>query len=120
MDGLAVPTTRRREDIAPVQRRLEQLLEYEGIPLGALVQEVAEIGLHRGVFEYLADHSGDATRRQRLELDLLGHAGALPSLDQGKERMAPIELIAAISDNQQDPGSAPHPAGPGRRTRPAS
>src|SRR5207237_9299114 len=119
VNGFAVPTTRGREDIATVQRRLEQLLEHEGIPLGPLVEKVAEICLDRGVLEDGADHARDAAGRQRLQLDQLGDAGALPALNQRKEWVPPIELIAAVGDEQQHPGPTAQPAGAAAEAVPA-
>ena len=110
MNGLAIPAARREKDVTPIERRLEQLLEDEGVAFGTVVEEIAELGLHRGVVEDGTDHAGHVAGRQRLQVDDLGDAASLPALDQGPERMPPVQLVIAIGRQQEYPTAAAQPA----------
>ena len=81
-DRLAVPTAGSREDIASIERHLEQLFEDERIALGPLVKEVAQIRFDRRVVKDRADHLPHPAGRQGLEIHHFGGTRSLPTLDQ--------------------------------------
>ena len=63
MDGLAIPAARSEKDVTLIERRLQQLLEDEGVAFGSLVQKITEVGLDRCVVEDGTDHASHAARR---------------------------------------------------------
>ena len=63
MDGLAIPAARSEKDVTLIERRLQQLLEDEGVAFGSLVQKITEVGLDGCVVEDGTDHASHAARR---------------------------------------------------------
>ena len=87
---------------------VQHLLEEERIPLAALVEELDQLGLDRTGPGHRCDHLGDPGAGQRGELDHLRQAGAPPGSDHRQERVAAVELVAAIRHQDE----RPHPPQP--------
>ena len=96
VDRSAAPAGRGPEDVAPVERVLQHLLEHERVPLGPFVHQVAQLATDLVGVERRRDHLRDAGGRERVERDRLREPGTTPCLERRQERVTPLELVAAV------------------------
>jgi hypothetical protein len=100
----------RADDVAAVDRLFQHLLEHERVPLRAQVHQVAELRPDRLGVEDGRDHLRDLAPLERRQLDRLGHGRAAPRLEERREGVPPVELVAPVGD-EDERAHAGEPAG---------
>src|SRR5437660_6007545 len=80
--------------VAAVHRFFEHLFEDEGVPLAPLEQEVSELRAHLVDVEDRAHHRLDLRSPEGLELHDLRTSRAPPPLDDRRERVLSVHLVA--------------------------
>ena len=95
------PALRRAEDIAAVDRLPQHLLEHERISLGARVHQVAESRSDLVLVENRGDHLGDLGLLEGGQRDQLRDARAAPRLQERRQWVAAVELVAAVGDEDE-------------------
>ena len=98
-----LPAVAGADDVAAVDRLLQHLLEHERVPLRPPLHEVAELGRDRLRVEDRRDHLRDLAAVERRQRDRLGHARPAPRLEERRERMPPVELVASVRDEDERP-----------------
>jgi len=97
----AIPALRGAEDVAAIDRLSEHLLEHERISLRACVHQVAELRPDLVVVEDRGDHLRDLDLPEGRQCDELRDARSPPGLQQRRERMPAVELVAAVGDEHE-------------------
>ena len=88
--------------------RGEELLGVEGVPAAPPGQRPPHLGADRPI-EDRARQFGDAGLVERNELDPLRPCGVLEIRQEGQQRMASVQLVAAVGRDQHDPLQATSP-----------
>ena len=95
------PAVRRAKDVAAVDRLPQHLLEHERISLGARVHQVAEPRPDLVLVENRGDHLGDLGLLEGRQRDELRDARAAPRLQQRRQWVPAVELVAAVGDEDE-------------------
>ena len=91
------------EDLATVEGLPQHLLEHERVPLRVGVDERDEVGTHLLGVQDRPHHLGDVSGRHGRHGDRLREPSPAPDLDDLRQGVAPVELVAAMDREQHHP-----------------
>ena len=79
----------------------QHLLEDEGVAFRPLQHQLVQLGVDVVWAENRREHLPDAVLGERSQLHQIGHVGAPPALQRRQERVAAMELVRPVGDNDQ-------------------
>jgi hypothetical protein len=103
VERASLPARVGAEDLAPVERLPQQLLEHERVALRARVEKPGELSAYRLGVQDGRDQLRDVGRRHRRDRDRLREPRSPPDLNRARQGVAPVELVASVGGEKHHP-----------------